>query len=165
MVWTGHEGEYLDEDQVWRRAGGRRRYNAVRRFRAALRRIQVYELWRRDMGPSAIARQLGVHHSTISRDIEAIYKALSDVERCPLCGSVRDTHSFSRALSRVPPRAHWQQRLQRQWSTISLSEVVVRQLAVAAAQRGVSVSTIVREAITAYLQADGNPGAGGEEES
>ena len=55
------------------RAGGRRRYNAVRAHRASLRRLQVLELLRTFGGGHGagvrIARALGVSAATISRDL------------------------------------------------------------------------------------------------
>ncbi len=75
-------GDYAPDDVVARRAGGRRRYNAQRRFEATLRRCQVARLSLRwamahpdpfQRGKGAwIARQLGVSEATISRDLAAI---------------------------------------------------------------------------------------------
>ena len=60
-------------DAVCRRAGGRRHYNAVRQFQAAQRLLQVLALLN-DFGlgrgsQSRIAERLGVHRSTICRDV------------------------------------------------------------------------------------------------
>jgi hypothetical protein len=77
-------------DEVCRRAAGRRRYHSVRRFLADLRRDKVTELIAQygyiDWGIRAsIARMLGVHRSTISRDIAAI---LYTRARCPVCDTI-----------------------------------------------------------------------------
>ncbi len=60
-------------DAICRRAGGRRQYNAVRRFRALERLTEVVNLlveFGRGYGyQSQIADRLGVHRSTICRDI------------------------------------------------------------------------------------------------
>ena len=59
--------------EVCTRAGGRRRYNAVRAHRASLRRLRVLELLGTfGAGHGAgirIARVLGVSPATISRDL------------------------------------------------------------------------------------------------
>jgi DNA invertase Pin-like site-specific DNA recombinase len=82
------------------RAGGRRRYNSLRQFHAALRRGQVAELLEAAGGlvpgvQSRIARHLGVHRSTISRDVAAILRGLP-APACPCCGALR-----ARALDRL----------------------------------------------------------------
>ena len=74
-------------DEACRRAGGRRRYNAVRQFQAILRRKTVLELLlklghRRGV-QSLIAARLGVHRSTVSKDIAAI---LTENPPCGECG-------------------------------------------------------------------------------
>ena len=70
-------------DEVCRRAAGRRHYNAIRTVRRALRRREVARLLVKYgglYGPSShglqarIARQLGVHRSTICRDVWAILR-------------------------------------------------------------------------------------------
>ncbi len=74
MAW----GDNTDFATVCRRAGGRRAYNCLRRFRQLRRRRRVEEL-RYDYGPFArgvvtrIAKELGVSKSTISRDLQAIF--------------------------------------------------------------------------------------------
>ncbi len=81
--------------QVCRRAGGRRGYNAQRQFAAAYRRSEVARLLlagvgRRHSGltgqQAEIARQLGVHPSTISRDLAAIQRHWQNGGLCPVCG-------------------------------------------------------------------------------
>ena len=65
-----------DWDTVCRRAAGRRHYNALRQFHAALRRAEVERMWIEAgcaYGARArIARAIGVSEATISRDIRAI---------------------------------------------------------------------------------------------
>jgi DNA-binding NarL/FixJ family response regulator len=58
-----------DFDTICRRASGRRRYNAVRQLRAELRRFQVARFLRQGLLQCHMAVELGVHPSTISRDI------------------------------------------------------------------------------------------------
>jgi hypothetical protein len=77
-----------DWQTVCARAGGRRRYNAVRSLLKTLRRQQVLELleaWGFGYGVQArIAATLNVHPSVVSRDIQALSPL---VEACPACGS------------------------------------------------------------------------------
>jgi hypothetical protein len=77
-------GQPTDWETVCRRNAGRRRYNATRTVRRALRRRQVLRLLLKYgglYGPKSrgiqtrIARQLGVNRSTICRDIWAILRA------------------------------------------------------------------------------------------
>jgi DNA invertase Pin-like site-specific DNA recombinase len=62
--------------EVIARAGGRRRYNARRQDEAIVRRCRMLGLLREyGHGPGVkarIARELGVHRSTITRDYQAI---------------------------------------------------------------------------------------------
>jgi hypothetical protein len=76
----------LTADQVHRRAGGRRRHNAERRFARTLRRYRVFELYwslqeaELDAGvlpklwglASLIAGLLGVSRSTVCRDLASM---------------------------------------------------------------------------------------------
>ena len=80
-------------DEVCRRASGRRRYNAVRRLHAELRRNAIikraWELgtWLRERGfQAALARQFGVNRSTISRDVKQLERDMAPLKPCPLCG-------------------------------------------------------------------------------
>jgi hypothetical protein len=79
-----------DPDVVNRRAGGRRRYNAWRAFRAEYRRTQVAALLDVKGGMSVrgtqaeIARRLDVNRSTICRDLALLHKRLF-VGADPLC--------------------------------------------------------------------------------
>jgi hypothetical protein len=63
-------------EQAYRRAGGRRRLNAVRQLHAELRRVDLVALVKRDgLGYGAQSRYaglLGVDRSTISRDLEVL---------------------------------------------------------------------------------------------
>jgi hypothetical protein len=74
---------------VYRRAGGRRRYNALRRDLAAFRRLQVADLlneWGLVRGVQRrIAETLGVSEATISRDVAHL---LHSHVACGQCGSV-----------------------------------------------------------------------------
>ncbi len=65
---------YTTDTEMQRRAGGRRHYNAVRRFRAELRRRHLAAWLRADAGgwsgqQARAARALGVSEATISRDL------------------------------------------------------------------------------------------------
>jgi hypothetical protein len=75
--------------EVYRRAGGRRRYNATRQLRAALRRRAVLKLLGEfGLGygtQQRIAARLGVSAATISRDFAWI---LPLVQECPRCGTL-----------------------------------------------------------------------------
>ena len=76
--------------EVTRRAVGRYKYNAVRRLQAQLRRREVLELlhrWGWIPGlQSQIAAHLGVHKSTICRDLQRIMPLLDE---CPTCHQLR----------------------------------------------------------------------------
>lgn len=75
-------------EEVCRRSGGRKRYNALRSFRRDHRRKQVVDLLGHygmiDRGVYArIARELGVHRSVICRDVQFL---LRHQPHCPMCG-------------------------------------------------------------------------------
>jgi hypothetical protein len=83
-------------EEVCRRHAARRRWNAVKKVVAACRRGEVLELltrfgWQHGT-PARIARTLGVHRSTVSRDLKVLFPVL-DV--CETCGHQR-------------PRAWWE---------------------------------------------------------
>jgi hypothetical protein len=86
--------ETVSTDKAHGRYLGRRRYNALRRDQAAIRRIEVARLVVAAGGflvpgvRSRIAAELGVHRSTISRDVHAILRGLPS-PWCPCCGAVR----------------------------------------------------------------------------
>jgi hypothetical protein len=76
---------------VCRRRAACRRWNAVRRVVRETRRQRVLELILELGGlhrgaQTAIARQLGVHRSVISKDLKALMPL---VEVCPTCGALR----------------------------------------------------------------------------
>lgn len=72
-------GHQMTQDEIYRRAGGRRRYNHQRQFKATYRRVKVAALMRdTDLNQSAIAKQLGVHRSTISRDLARMEKEVRE---------------------------------------------------------------------------------------
>ncbi len=86
VAWS----ELTDPEIVARRAGGRRRYNAVRQFQRDLRRRALLErcpsllaLISRTGAQQRLAAELGVSPSTLSRDVRAI---LAAYRPCPLCG-------------------------------------------------------------------------------
>jgi hypothetical protein len=77
-------------NEVCRRAGGRRAYNALRRDRRLFRRVDVMRLLReygyRRGVQARIATVLGVSEATISRDVKATLYA---PHVCSVCGSYR----------------------------------------------------------------------------
>jgi hypothetical protein len=76
-------------DEVCRRAAGRARYHALRRFQRDLRRVEVMDkLVEYGLGPGVqarIARELGVSNATICRDMKAL---VYNRAPCPCCGTV-----------------------------------------------------------------------------
>jgi DNA-binding NarL/FixJ family response regulator len=78
-----------DNDSVARRAGGRRRHNAVRQTIATVRRFDVLRLSMamgfRHGSQAEIARQLGVSQATITRDVRQVLREIAS--KCPTCGA------------------------------------------------------------------------------
>lgn len=58
------------DSEAHRRAGGRRRYNAERQRQAKQRLEKVLNLRADGLTQAEIARRLGVHRSTVSRDLK-----------------------------------------------------------------------------------------------
>jgi len=81
-TWT----DWAPESVVNRRASGRRHYNAWRQFMATARRHKVAELLLAGQTQSEIARSLGVHRSTISRDVAWLRELAKQRGHCPTCG-------------------------------------------------------------------------------
>ena len=84
-------GAPTSSDEAHKRAGGRRRYNSHRQFVAFVRRQMVVALaWEfglaRRGSRSRIARAIGVHRSTVSKDIKAILAEMNEARDCPACG-------------------------------------------------------------------------------
>ena len=85
-AWTSEEDGY-------RRAGGRRAYNAWRQSMALYRQMRLMEivarnqldLWKRNGTQKRLAHALGVSKSTISRDIKSILAEYKPGKPCPLC--------------------------------------------------------------------------------
>jgi hypothetical protein len=82
--------EPVSDYEAARRAGGRRRYNAWRKFRADFRRMELARLlcvqgglsfWR---SGAALARRLGVSRATICRDRQVL---LRSTYPCAHCGA------------------------------------------------------------------------------
>ena len=67
----------LSANEASKRAGGRRRYNAWRRFLADERRIEIGRLLaQRGFGwgiQRQLAQEVGVHPSTITRDLKKMF--------------------------------------------------------------------------------------------
>lgn len=87
---------FPSSNEVAKRAGGRRRYNAQRQEQALARRIAILELFgaRVILNPrgaqALIARQLSMNRSTICRDIAAIRAEWRHQHLCPLCDTYSD---------------------------------------------------------------------------
>lgn len=81
----------INSDEAWKRAGGRRAYNARRTFAAEHRRAEVAKLLATfgvAKGVQAmIASKLGVSEPTISKDVKALLR--SGCKVCPTCGGLR----------------------------------------------------------------------------
>jgi hypothetical protein len=84
----------IDADVAYRRASGRRHYNAVRRYRRAWRRAEVARLlnckgalFRRGL-QTELARELGVSRATICRDLAYLLRLGWP---CPTCGAYTRT--------------------------------------------------------------------------
>ena len=76
----------LSWDQICRRAGGRRAYNAQRKFVAAFRLRDVARLLHDGLHQAEIARRLGVHPSTVCRDVAKLHDMALTERTCPVCG-------------------------------------------------------------------------------
>ncbi len=78
---------FTSTSEVRRRAGGRTKYNAVRTFKADMRRVEVEKRFAEYgfvRGAQArIARELKVHRSTVSRDVRRLWAPVG--ETCPTC--------------------------------------------------------------------------------
>ncbi len=90
--------EPTSADEAHRLAAGRRHYNAVRQAQGIDRAVKVVQLLKEHgfaRGVQAqIARELGVHRSTITRDVR---KILSPGERpCPICERMMSDREWDR---------------------------------------------------------------------
>ena len=90
--------EITDYGTVKKRAGGRRHYNMIRRFLSEQRKCNVAMLYSQGLNQSEIARRLGVHRSTVCRDIKSLFDTLHEWKNCPVCG-----HEFRPDVIRLPP--------------------------------------------------------------
>lgn len=79
----------LSGDALNRFIGGRRHYNFMRQIDASDRRYRLMFTWAKNphLSKSALAEMLGVHRSTITRDIQAIKRDGQARRRqtCPMC--------------------------------------------------------------------------------
>jgi hypothetical protein len=111
-----------DPETAARRNAGRRRHNATRRMRAENRRYHVAAmlayLLEQDLATGAhrplgsglfgwgiqteIANALGVHRSTISRDLRTLLLRSQEFRSCPGCGRVVMRHPTPRWPRGVP---------------------------------------------------------------
>jgi hypothetical protein len=87
MSWTTP----TSPEAASRRAGARRHLNKLRQAKAAQRRLQVVRLlsihrMTQRGYRSRIAEALGVHRSTVTKDLQRI---AADARPCPCCGMVR----------------------------------------------------------------------------
>lgn len=76
------------QDEAYRRHAARARWNSLRRLRAEERRQRLLALILEVGGlawgaQSVLARRLGVHRSTVSRDVQQL---LARDPPCPTCG-------------------------------------------------------------------------------
>jgi hypothetical protein len=76
------------QDEAYRRHAARSRWNSLRRLRAEDRRQRLLELILEVGGlawgaQTQLARRLGVHQSTVSRDLKTL---LARDPPCPTCG-------------------------------------------------------------------------------
>ncbi len=85
--------ETLTQDQINRRAGGRRHYNSIRAFRRSMRRAEIIKWWRDNGGgltdwgtQKRLAAKWDVSTATICRDVSAI---LQTGLLCDKCGQSR----------------------------------------------------------------------------
>jgi len=74
------------DDEAARRAAGRARYNAWRRFLKVQRRRLVADLVAAGMSRRDIAAALGAAPRTIRRDVAAILAEADMTLLCPVCG-------------------------------------------------------------------------------
>ena len=95
-----------ESHSAYRRAGGRRKINAVRQLNARIRRANVMMLSAKwgmsvaDWGFAARAAEtLGVHRSTICRDIKRLMEERTDAGRCKACGRSLLDWSIERFLT------------------------------------------------------------------
>jgi hypothetical protein len=96
-------GAPVTDIEAFRRAGGRRAYNALRRIDVEIRRMKVLKLLRRygfRHGIQArIAHELGVSEATISRDIAALRPRHV---ACPTCESCVDPERLPEWMRKAP---------------------------------------------------------------
>jgi arginine repressor len=82
----------MTSKEIFRRAGGRRKYQALRRHEALLRRGEIIEqlkvLGFQRGTQATIARLTGWSEATISRDFKRICERFGP---CPKCGAIRKT--------------------------------------------------------------------------
>jgi hypothetical protein len=90
----------VSDTEAARRAGGRRRYNALRHDRAIARQAEIVRRWQQSTlfggpnplgygGKTRLAREFNVAPATIRRDILAIRERFGRLV-CPLCDSMVD---------------------------------------------------------------------------
>ena len=81
----------MTSNEIFRRAGGRRKYQALRRHEALLRRGEIIEQLKVlgfQRGTQAkIARLTGWSQATICRDLKRIRERFAP---CPACGAIRN---------------------------------------------------------------------------
>lgn len=75
------------DDEAARRAAGRARYNAWRRFQRTIRRRLVMDLLAAGLSTREIAEAVGAAPRTVRQDVAALLDGADKVNCCPLCGS------------------------------------------------------------------------------
>ena len=77
----------VSNSEAARRAGGRNRYNAWRRFLKVQRRRLVAELLAAGLSHQEISAAIGAARRTIRRDVAAVLAEADLTHHCPVCGA------------------------------------------------------------------------------
>ncbi len=75
----------MGDEQAYRRAGGRRRYNKERQARAELRRAMLGPRLLDGASRADLAEEFEVSRRTIDRDVAHMLRHAAAGHRCPFC--------------------------------------------------------------------------------